>query len=304
LASSLAAAAVAGALVYLPHSQPPSSPTEAGRTSTATAPAQQPSPTVVEQDRSAEGPKEATATPDERPANEPVDERSIGRRGPIDEAADRERDRRNALDEVKIAYTLLFKDLGLPAQDEKDLTALLVDMWLEGAWTSYQNGRTISAEERSDRISAVIGPEKLEQFLALEQNRQAYWETYQIALLLQRRGVPTTPTQRDGMFDILVDVRAHYPATRPPEEIDPNSAEYVAHIHRQQDDFDRHVIELAPGVLSPTQVAYLFQAYDRMSRERIDLFEWQKKMKAEHPEQNTGWMSPARWNPPTRRNPE
>jgi hypothetical protein len=258
----------------------------------------------VTQDPSAAAPAAAPARASGPSPNEPVAERSAQRVDARDEATRRERDKKHALDDVRITYTLLLKDLGLPEQDEKDLIALLVDLQLESAWTSYQKGRTISAEERSERISAVIGPEKLEQFLALEENRPAYWETYQIALLLQRRGTPTTPAQRDGLFDILVDVQAQYPATRPPEELDPNSAEYIAHIHRQQDDFDRHVIELAPGVLSPTQVGYLFQAYDRMSRERIELLEWQKKMKAEHPEQNTGWMSPARWNPPTRRNPE
>jgi hypothetical protein len=304
LASSLAAAAVAGAFFYGLQSSPPKSPVEARPLSTATAQAQPTSPTDVEQGVSAAVPTETTATPDAPPPDQPVTERSARPRDPRDEATRREQDRRSTLDDVKIAYTLLFKDLRLSEQDEMDLIALLVDLQLESAWTSYQKGRTISAEERSERISAVIGPEKLEQFLALEQNRPAYWETYQIALLLQRRGVPTTPAQRDGIFDILVDVRSQYPATRPPAEVDPSSAEYIAHIHRQQDDFDRHVIELAPGVLSPTQVSHLFQAYDRMSRERIDLFEWQKKMKAEHPEQNTGWMSPARWNPPSRRNPE
>jgi len=297
LVLALSLAAVGGTLFYGLGSAPPPSPVEASPPTTATVQAQPTSPTEVTQDASAGAPPEAAASRDEPSPNEPVDERRVRRVDPRDEATRREQDRRSALDEVKIAYTLLFKDLGLPKEDETALSDLLVDMWLEGAWTSYQQGRTISVEERSDRISAVIGPEKLEQFLALEQNGPAYWETYQIALLLQRRGVPTTPAQRDALFDILVDVRAQYPIARPPDDLDPNSAEYLAHIHRQQDDFDRHVIELAPGVLSPTQVAYLFQAYDRMSRERIDLFEWQKKMKAEHPEQDTGWMSTARWNP-------
>lgn len=304
MALSLAAATVAGALVYGLRSQPPSGPVAAPQSRTETAPPQPSSPAEVERNVSAGAPKEATSTPDEPSPNDIVDEGGARRRPPLDEATQRERDRRYALDEVKIAYTLLFDDLDLPEQDEKELIALLVEMQMEAAWNSYQRGRTISEQERSDRISAVIGPEKLEQFLALEENRQAYWETYQIALLLQRRGVPTTPTQRDGVFDMLVDVRAQYPYTPPPEQLDRNSAEYMAQILRQTDDFDRHVIELAPAVLSPTQVAYLFQAYDRMSRERIDLFEWQKKMKADHPDQNTGWMSPARWNPPTRRNPE
>lgn len=302
LASSLAAAAVAGALVYL-RSQPPSSLVEATRSSTETAEQQPPSRADVSRGLSAGEPIVAAA-PDEQRPTLPVDEPTARRSTLADEATQRELLKKSTLDDVRIAYTLLLKDLSLPEQDEKDLIALLVDMQTERAWTSYQKGRKISEQERSDRIAAVIGEQKLEQFLELEKNGQAYWETYQIALLLQRRGAPTNPAQRDEMFDLLVDVRAQYPTTPPPEQLDRNSAEYMAHILRQTDDFDRHVIERAPGVLSPTQVAYLFQAYDRMSRERIDDFEWQKKMRADRPDQDFGWMTPARWNPPSRRNPE
>lgn len=300
LASSLAAATVVGAVVYGLRSQQPSSPVAAFQSPTETA--QPPSPADVKQNEPASVAKEGR--PKEQSPNDPVDERRARGLPPLDEATERERDRTSALREVKIGYTLLFDDLDLPEQDEKDLIDVLVDMWTESAWTSYQQGRKIGEQERSDRIAAVIGQQKLEQFLELQKNGQAYWETYQIALLLQRRGAPTTPAQRDEMFDVLVDVRAQYPYTSPPEELDRNSAEYMAYRLRQMDDFDRHVIELAPSVLSPTQVAYLFQAYDRMSRERIDLFEWQKKMRAERPDHDFGWMSPARWNGPTRRNPE
>jgi len=293
-ASSLAAAAVVGALVYL-RSQSPSSPAEADRSSTVQP--QPTSPADVVQDVSAGAPNEATTASDEHSPSEPVEERSARRGPPVDEATQREWDRKAALEDVVVGYLLLLEDLDLPKQDLKDLIALLAEMHTESAWTSYQRGRKIGEQERWDRIAAVIGPEKLEQFLALEQNQAAYHETYQIALLLQRRGAPTTPAQRDDMFDILVDVRAQYPVTSPPEELDPNSAEYMAYRLRQMDDFDRHVIELAPSVLSPTQVAYLFQAYDRMSRERIDLFEWQKKMKAGRSGKDLGWMTPARWNP-------
>jgi hypothetical protein len=249
----------------------------------------------VSQDVPAGAPTEATA-PDERQTSDPVDEPRARRSTLADEATQRELLKKSALDDVRIAYTLLFEDLDLPEEDEKDLIALLVEMQTERAWTSYQRGRTISEQERSDRISAVIAPEKLEQFLALEKNGREYWETYQIALLLQRRGVPTTPTQRDDMFDILVEVRAQYPFTSPPAELDRNSDEWIAYMLRQTDDFDRHVIELAPSVLSPTQVAYLFQAYDRMARERIDLVESQKNRKADNPAQNVGWMTPGRWS--------
>jgi hypothetical protein len=286
LASSLAAAAVAVAFVYGLRSHPAASPVEVSPSPPATAEEQHTPPTETEQDASAVAPTLSTATPAEPSPSDPVDQRRARRTPPLDEATARELDRRHALDEVRIAYTLLLDDLDLPEQDEKDLIALLVDMRLESAWTSYQNGRTISAEERSDRISAVIGPEKHEQFLALEKNGREYWETYQIALLLQRRGVPTTPAQRDGVFDILTEVRDRYPVTRP-EGLDPNSLEYLEYGLTQLDEFDRHVIELAPSVLSPRQVVHLFNEYDYMRRERASSLEQQRKSRIDRPDDTT-----------------
>jgi hypothetical protein len=202
LALGLAAAAIGGALVYGLRSQPPSSLVEATRSSTETAQPQPPSLADVSRGVS-EGEPIVASAPDEQWPTLPVDEPSARRSTLADEATQRELLKKSAFDEVRIAYTLLLKDLGLPEQDEKDLIALLVDMQTEQAWTSYQQGRKISEQERSDRISAVIGQQKLEQFLTLEKNAYAYSETYRIALLLQRRGVPTTPAQRDGVFDLV-----------------------------------------------------------------------------------------------------
>jgi hypothetical protein len=97
------------------------------------------------------------------------------------------------------------------------------------------------------------------------------------------------------MFDILVDVHERYPFTKPAAP-DERSEEWIDEMLGQLDDTDRHVVELAPSVLSPTQVAYLFRAYDHMSRERIDLVEWQKNRKADRPDEDFGWMTPGRWS--------
>jgi hypothetical protein len=289
---SVVAAAVAAALLYDRDSLPPTTAAHPGQTEAV------PPPAAAEPNEFDTASKEEAGAQNQRPPSLNVNDEIRRQRVPqLDEATQREQDRKAALEQAVIDYLLLLEDLGLPKQGLKDLIALLAEMQTESAWTSYQRGRTISEQERSDRIAAVIGAEKLAQFLALEQNGAAYSETYRIALLLQRRGAPTTAAQRDGMFDILVDVRAQYPYTSPPEELDPKSAEYMAYRLRQTDDFDRHVIARAPSVLSPTQVAYLFQAYDRMSRERIDAFEWQKKMRATRPDQDLGWITPARWNP-------
>jgi hypothetical protein len=290
--ASVVVAAVVAALLYGRDSLPPITAAHSGQTEAA------PPPAGAEPKQVDTASKEEAGAQDQQvPSSNINDEIRRHRRPQLDEATQREQDRKLALNDVVIGYWLLLEDLDLPKQDALDLIALLADMQTEQAWTSYQRGRTIGEQERWDRISAVIGPEKLEQFLTLEQHAREYAETYQIALLLQRRGVPTTRAQRDQVFDMLIDVRAQYPYTSPPEELDRNSAEYIAYRLRQTDDFDRHVIERAPSVLSPTQVAYLFQAYDRMSRERIDAFEWQKKMRAARPDQDLGWITPARWNP-------
>jgi hypothetical protein len=294
LASSLAAAVVAGAFIYL-RSQPPSSPVEAGESSTATAQPQPTSPVDVEQSASADASKGA-ARNQQPPSSNVNDEIRRQRMPKLDEATLREQDRKAALNDTVIGYWLLVEDLDLPKQEAKDLLVLLAEMQTERGWTSYQQGRTISAQERSDRIAAVIGQEKLEQFLALEKNGAAYWETYQIALLLQRRGVPTTPAQRDGVFDILVEVHERYPVT-PPADLDTHSVEYIDDHLRQLDEFDRHVIELAPSVLSPNQVARLYERYQGMSRERITSVEMQKSGKFKVLGEGLGWMTPARWNP-------
>jgi hypothetical protein len=294
--ASVVAAAVVAALLYDRYSPSPSTAAQPRQTE-AVQPQQTPSATTERNESDTASEEEAAAQNQQPPSSNVNDEIRRQRMPKLDEATLREQDRKAALNDTVIGYWLLLEDLDLPKQDALDLIALLADMQTERGWTSYQRGRTIGEQERSNRIAAVIGPEKLEQFLALEKNGQAYWETYQIALLLQRRGVPTTAAQRDAVFDVLVDVRAQYPVTPPPEDLDPNSAEDMADRLRQMDDFDRHVIERAPGALSPTQVAYLSDAYDRMSRERIDEFEWQKKMRADRPDQNLGWMTPARWNP-------
>jgi hypothetical protein len=254
-------------------------------------------PSIVPLDVVVDGPqqrKPGTTAQDERAAERHANDRGSASRKPrVDEATMRERARKSASDDIRIAYTLLFEDLDLSEQQEKDLSNLLVEMELERTWTGYQRGKTIASEERHERIAAVIGEQKLDELLMLEVNRQAYWETYQIAALLQRRGVPTNKVQRDGVFDIVVEVRDRYPYTEP--SLDHRADEYIDQRLRQLDDFDRHVVELAPSVLSATQVGYLFQAYDRMSRERIDDVERQKKMKAGGTGID-GWMTPGRWS--------
>jgi hypothetical protein len=295
LAPGLAAAVLAGAFVDGFRSQRAATPAPA-EPGQAVADQPQALPSVaLERDPS-------TSTENEQSSNPHPDGRAP-KRQPPDEAIARAHMEESAAQEVRDSYSLLLEDFALPPREQEDLVALLIEMRIEGMWTSTKagqiRGREIPEQERHDRITAVIGDQKLREFLALEENGQAYWETQQIASLLRRRGVPLTKPQRDKVFEILVEVRARYPHSQPPPELDPRSVEYIEHTITQLDEFDRHVVELAPSVLSPTQVVHLFNAYEAMSRDRISAIEMQKKRKAADDPvfRDVGWSYPARWNP-------
>jgi hypothetical protein len=259
-------------------------------------------PTVTEPSVSASEPTATTLAPDAQPPSPSTADRGDDRqsRRP-DEATMRKSIREIATRDIRDGYTLLLEDLELPPAQNEELVALLIEMQIEStSWTpsgaSQMRGRDIGQQERYDRIATVIGEQKLIQLLELEENRQAYWETQQIATLLRRRGVPLVESQRDRMFEILVEVRDRYPPMpQPSGDVDP--VEAIDQVLRQLDEFDRHVMELAPSALSQGQVLHLFDAYQRMSRERIDHVERQKKRHAADPDQPFVGGTPGRWSP-------
>jgi hypothetical protein len=299
LASVLAAAVLAGALLYGRDSPPFSAAPDQPE---AAQPQQTPS-TATEPKGSDSAPiDEGTPARSQPPSSSSINDEIRRRRRPEpDEATLRADIRKEATREIRESYALLFEDLDLSPRDLGELETVLIDMQVESTWSATSTfeirGREISQQERYDRIAAVVGDQKLVEFLALHENIRAYGETTQIERLLRRKDVPLTETQRDGVFEILVDVHTRYPFEEPPPELDRQSDEYIEHILTQTDDIDRHVVELAPNVLSPTQVAHLFNAYDFMSRDRRSDVEMQKKRRAAGDPLYTraGWMTPGRW---------
>jgi hypothetical protein len=57
-----------------------------------------------------------------------------------------------------------------------------------------------------------------------------------------------------------------------------------------------NLVELAPSVLSPTQVVHLFDAYQAMSDDRANSVEQQKKRKAGRSPEDLSWSFPALWS--------
>jgi hypothetical protein len=207
-------------------------------------------------------------------------EENTTRRARADENTVREDVRKDATRDIHEAYSLLFEDLGLTPQEKDALFEFLIEVRIASTDTGYQRSTTMDEVERANRIWNIIGYPKLQQFLALEQNLFAYSEVQRIGSMLERRGVPVTETQRDGLFDMLVTTRNEYLA---PSNIE-RSIEGVEQIVAQIDERERHVIELAPSVLSPRQVAYLHERYQQCSDVRARSLELLRQRRADDPD--------------------
>lgn len=196
--------------------------------------------------------------------------------GFADENTTREIVREQATEYVQKFYSLLFDDLGLASQQRDSLFALLTEDQIASTWTDYKHGETVDKEEQSRRIAAIIGDPMLKQFRALERNLGVYGEVQSIGSLFQQNGVPLTETQRDGLFRILLETRDQYAVT-PPSGAEPGSIEYLQHLITQKDEYERHVMELAPSVLLPEQVVHLNERYQYLSFRRAHALEMQRK---------------------------
>ena len=193
---------------------------------------------------------------------------------PIDEA--RRRDHREAeARDVHETYTLLLEELDLTLEEQEELLALLVDVRLSGMVVRHVGdpgpvrlGTPISDAERSDRIAAIIGSIELQRFLVLERNVERYRQTYRIAENLERRGVPLSEAQSDGLFNILVETGGQVSEMRPPSGVELGSREFIEWTLAGISERERHVIALAASVLSPEQVVYLDEIYQRCTYER------------------------------------
>ena len=297
LASVAAAAVMAAALLYYRDDSSPRSATPLpGQTG---APELEGVPsTSAELTSSDLAPTEGGAAQNQPPPSSSVnDEIRRQRRPKLDEAEIRALIREQATNDVRLGYSLLLEDLPLSVEEKADLVALLIEMQVERAWSGEIRGRTIPDQERYERIAAVIGNQKLLEFLELEQNLPSYWETTQIARLMRAKQLPLTEEQRGSVFDVVVEVRARYPYRQPASDLDRNSDEWIDHDLAQADEFDRHIVELVPSVLSPTQVAHLSNAYDFMSRDRHSMIEMQRKRRAAGDPlfSKMGWSTPGRW---------
>jgi len=222
-----------------------------------------------------------------------------------DENARRKEVRKDAAREVPELYSHLLEDLNLTPKHKNDLISLLIEFQVAATTrldvddqsprtaTLVLRGKPIDEKERSQKIAAIIGEEKLRQFLTLERNLSAYSEVKTIASVLNANGVPLTEVQRDQLLDRLVQTRNQYMTT---PFADVTSIEDLERIVAERDEYERHVVELAPSVLSPSQVPYVFEQYQYQSELRARNLQLQRKMqekwRAEHPTENPVLLYP------------
>ena len=260
------------ALVYGTSRQSEPSPGEAEQTPQASLTSTEPNAATVvppSPERAATQTVSNTDLPDHSPlpnANPPRADLPLP-----DEETFRKRSREYQTPEVQLTYGLLLEHLGLTAQEKDALLSLLIDMRVEGGtFVSHGKvifpGRTQSEDERLNRIAAVIGDAKLQQFLELERDLRSYVEVGRLGAVLEYDGAPLTDAQRDGLFKIVADVRHH--ESKPAVNFDPFSIASLEDELARRSEFERHVVELVPSVLAPNQVVYLDEQYQALSYKR------------------------------------
>ena len=103
---------------------------------------------------------------------------------------------------------MLFRHLELPESEKLELTSLLVEFSIAGTYTGCQQGVEIDPQERSDKIEAIVGAQKLSRFLSLEEKMYEYGEIHFVDCVLNNNGSSLTDAQQDRLFEIIVEIAA------------------------------------------------------------------------------------------------
>ena len=188
---------------------------------------------------------------------------------------------------VEGLYPLLVDHLGLDTQETTDFFELLIEMRVEETTLLSQGeiilrGKSIAQDERNARIAAVIGESKLGEFLTLARNLSSYSEIAEAGSLLQSHGAPLTASQRDALFSTFVDVEARRTTLFSGDRRDLIAVEEYVTV--EKNEFERHVMELAPSLLTPDQVVILDRRYQQRSYERASHLERAKRQR------ENGWL--------------
>jgi len=214
----------------------------------------------------------------------------------IDQETSEARLRTRITRETQDVYALLIEHLGLSPSEKDALLEFLIETRIAGIHTPYRNGVKMDAQDRFNEIEAIIGHEKLGEFLALEENRDTYAEVHHIGAILEQQGVPVTSAQQNRLFEIISDIRSEE-LVLPGADSDSGTIEYLDYQLARMDERERLVFEQVTSILSPEQVGYLFNWYQRDSYRRADSLERQKRTRADGESEDLPLHYPGRSQP-------
>lgn len=184
--------------------------------------------------------------------------------GIADEDETREGVKKFATYAVRNRYNLLLQDLNLSQRQREALFELLVEYEIASTLTPYRTGETIDKEQRANRIATIVGDSNLRQFQELESIVDAYAEVKKMESLLQTYGVPVTDEQHRELLEFVAETQNRY-LELPIAIVDSSSVELLERQRTQISEYERHLMELAPSVLSAQQVVYLDEQYQHFA---------------------------------------
>jgi hypothetical protein len=173
---------------------------------------------------------------------------------------------------VRREYSALFEMLNLSQQQEDDfLDVLVAERVAEPSAAEYRATRAKRARERTEKLTAIMGPEKMQIYENYLQNLSEYTRMAQVGMQLDAAGTPLTKQQKTFLVELMVAERERVPQ---PSKLKPIMT--TADIEREIDwmaDQDRRVSEGAASMLSATQLKYLDEVLAaRLARRRVELF--------------------------------
>lgn len=201
--------------------------------------------------------------------------------------------REEATRDVEKSYGLLLADINLTKDEHDALISTLVEDRISRTTTPYRRGKPQAEHERLKKIADIVGPPRLEQFLALERNLWAYAEVQAVGSDLRLNRVPLTETQEDRLLKMLIETRELYKPTAP-QKTTHGSLQRLEERLIEQNEYERHVLELAVSVLRTRQLQLLSEHYQYRSEQRTKALEMQEKVRATNPGEDSILWYPAR----------
>ncbi len=172
---------------------------------------------------------------------------------------------------VRREYSPLFEMLNLSQQQEDDfLDVLVAERVVEMSPAEYRATRAKRERERTEKIAAILGLDKVQVYEDFLQNLTEHTRVTQIGMQLDAAGAPLSKQQREYLVQLLIAERERVPQ---PSKVKPIMTK--SDVEREFDwmaDQDRRVREGAASVLSPLQLKYLNEVQTaRLTTQRVAL---------------------------------